>query len=100
MNIIRQNVVIAEACGWTYGNHNWFLRGTYSSTPPPNYTLDLNAMHEAERMLSENQFKEYKVWLGMINADDYQVGKWKDSVCATASQRAEAFIKAIGKWED
>ena len=75
--------------------------------------LDLNAMHEAEKTLSKeedstirarNQFNLY-VW----NIYDVCTGHaWEsdindypgDVMCATAAQRAEAFLKTIGKWTD
>ena len=65
----------------------------------PNYTEDLNAMHEAEKVLR-------------VAPDTYQPGgrghyaQLLDEVCgsdgkafATAAQRAEAFLRTIGKWK-
>ena len=66
----------------------------------PDYPNDLNAMHEAERCLSENQYDEYRKWLTMINADDYKPGYHRNAISATADQRAEAFLKTLGLWEE
>lgn len=54
----------------------------------PNYSTDLNAMHEAEKLLTDH-------WDGF---------HFRNHLCnnihATARQRAEAFLKTIGKWRD
>lgn len=67
------------------------------------YTTDLNAMHAAEKALDDAQWEEYatricypKEWKSM-RASDCGV----KSLChATARQRAEAFLRTLGKWED
>lgn len=58
----------------------------------PRYLTDLNAMHEAEKVLDQRQGRDYRgilldVCEGIPNA-----------LHATAAQRAEAFLRAIGKW--
>jgi len=67
---------------------------------------DLNAMHEAEKLLTDDQFDEqYVVELGRLF---FPKGKgpfkWRECptmvVRATAAQRAEAFLRTIGKWEE
>lgn len=57
----------------------------------PDYFNDLNAMHRAERFLSENEMKVYKAWIGIIVGDSFRPAAWKETICATAEQRAEAF---------
>jgi hypothetical protein len=65
------------------------------------YCNDLNAMHEAEKWMISNlrlldfwQFAEELKRIVPANLGD-------DSyIHATARQRAEAFLKAIGKWEE
>lgn len=65
----------------------------------PDYFNDLNAMHEAEKTLTAKQQNAYIDHLcGAPREDIYQC--WSSAVFATATQRAEAFLKAIGKWED
>lgn len=53
----RQRVVIAELCGWSdIGDSQGLLMGCRPGfktirNPVPNYLGDLNAMHEAEKLL-------------------------------------------------
>ena len=70
----------------------------------PDYLNDLNAMHEAEKILIKQGFQDK--WLDELV--EVVVGAnvhWSDYHCfpqvnrATADQRAEAFLKTIGKWE-
>lgn len=100
-------ITIAEACGWTripaenvgttarlfYGDIWWRddENNTIASADQlPDYLNDLNAMHEAEKMLTEEQFSKY-VWTllgdGKIECREF--------LAATARQRAEAFIKTL-----
>ena len=87
------NIAIAEACGW--GNDD--IERGYAlcqfSESVPNYCNDLNAMHEAEKVLSDKQCQTMNdlLW-DMMNGRKFL---WQ----ATARQRAEAFLKTIGKWE-
>ena len=96
-----QQIAIAEACGW-----KWEARIKGSSKvwnkPPlmvfynselPNYLNDLNAMHEAEKVLTSSQEKEY------VNDLDWMNERWGGAAFAPAAQRAEAFLRTIGKWE-
>jgi hypothetical protein len=101
-----QRIAIAEACGWTnvaprivknvkhqgdditvgiWSDDGWI----------PDYLNDLNAMHEAEKVLVSLQ------WVSCL--------KRLQTLCdesvtwpfhATAAQRAEAFLRTIGKWEE
>ena len=72
----------------------------------PNYSNDLNAMCEAESTLEEDLFEEkYVVELGrLFYPKGHGPWKWRECpaciVKANAEQRAEAFLKTIGKWED
>ena len=60
--------------------------------PTQNYTGDLNAMHEAEKeiWINKQQWDRYKAILQDMRCDD--------AIHATADQRAEAFLRTIGKW--
>lgn len=57
------------------------------------YCNDLNAMHEAEAVLTERQFLSYAFALNDIDGS-----LW--GIRATARQRAEAFLRTMGKWEE
>jgi hypothetical protein len=118
-------VAIAQFCGWKDVGlyHPWterfleeyspdfkivaYLRGR----PPgknypdflPNYTQDLNAMNEAERFLENIQVLDYQKELENIiknrcrvcDASTYS----SDFIFhSCAKDRAEAFVKTIGKW--
>jgi hypothetical protein len=116
MNKEKQRIAIAEATGWTYIDNDperypyWLApKGDWRYGSPldanmfpdvfPNYLNDLNAMHEAEKVLREpDQVVSYMEWLGMCY-DDSGYKTWR-YVAATAAQRAEAFLRTIGKWED
>lgn len=120
MNKDKQRIAIAEACGWKTelcdGDHQrcqngmcypnrfcnevipvWWIEnserypGVYAN--PPDYLNDLNAMHEAEKVLALKDRRNHALWL----AD-----KCGDLGCiyATAAQRAEAFLRTLGKWEE
>jgi len=72
--------------------------------PLPDYLNDLNAMHEAEKILNEKQAVWYLQKLTQVRFKagvSGMIGCMIDkTVFATASQRAEAFLRTIGKWED
>ena len=83
------NNAIAEACGWPHPRENchtlrWVI---------PNYCNDLNAMHEAEKVLTSEQIDKYVTILCLEIQPEPKLHH------ATARQRAEAFLKTIGKWE-
>ena len=105
-----QRIAIAEACGWT--KCRLAIRGAGApergkspyGVPPrrgyevslPNYTQDLNALHEAEKVLDYNQMNRYQ----NIELSRF-VHTGTTWICsATAAQRAEAFLRTIGKWEN
>jgi hypothetical protein len=124
------NIAIAEACGWlkftqftTYPKswgrtparyhtpiwsltsstdmtedectkYGWHGDGHISIDHIPDYCNDLNAMHGAEKILTRDQIevfcdqllpKHHGIWWG---------------IHTTSHQRAEAFLKTIGKWEE
>jgi len=94
----EQRIAIAQACGWTgFNPDNIPDCLQYTARAPsgkwgliPDYPNDLNAMHQAEKVLTKDE------------ATTYACGKLRgglfDAVHATAAQRAEAFLRTIGKW--
>lgn len=65
----------------------------------PDYLNDLNAMHEAEKLL-DDQIYSYTMWI-------IKILKWIARreptfalIHATAPQRAEGLLRTIGKWEE
>lgn len=133
-----QRIAIAEVCGWTdcravasrMDDKPW-LSGynpapyrpvsafTYDGEPIvlpiacreslPDYLNDLNATHEAEKVLKPYQAEEYVMALACILLNEVsrdlltyeQTANWYNIFVllnATASQRAEAFLRTLGKW--
>lgn len=107
----EQRIAIAEACGWKCNGHadqiaatvGWEFACQFVIAPEgklvthnsiPDYLNDLNAMHEAEKVLNEKQedIMNSTLW----NIMDGRKYLWH----ATASQRAEAFLRTIGKWKE
>lgn len=93
----QMRIKIAEACGWIHhhmrpSETERLQKKWYYLSDLPNYLNDLNAMHEAERMLPVAQWDRYTQWLGELAK-----GTRRFVVChATARQRAEAFLKTKG----
>jgi hypothetical protein len=87
----RQRIAIAKACGFKWSEYSDEL-GQLVAEFTPNYLNDLNAMHEAEKVLNNVQRERYRTELVYSHAGG--------DVFATSAQRAEAFLRTIGKWED
>ena len=70
----------------------------------PDYYNDLNAMHEVEKLLSKFDKGDYPCYLeDECKTDGWVIMDSKDKfaiINATAKQRAEAFLKTIGKWKE
>lgn len=97
-------IAIAEACGWNpspepttkHKDKSW----GFNAVKPkwwfvhqlPNYPTDLNAMHGAETHLQGEKWAFYFGWLQRYGT--------ATGVRATAHQRAEAFLRTIGKWKE
>jgi hypothetical protein len=96
------NIAIAKACGWKEEEFgpSWYQ----SYTKMPDYCNDLNAMHEAEMVLTEEQMAIYAWEIDKAFPPDQQDKIWFSRaycfVHATAKQRAEAFLRALGKWKE
>ena len=102
------NAAIAEACGWTeiqkcvcshklegYPNNFEIYK-----MPVPNYCADLNAMHDAE-VLIQDRNKYLNILAGVAEPIDSlpEEHDWAFTR-ATAYQRAEAFLRTLGKWKE
>ena len=99
-----QQLAIAEACGYTQGigmhGLEWWTDSEGVHDEPPNYLHNLNAMHEAEEVMTEMQRCDYSNHLYDLACKHQEVTeKWR-YLSMTAAQRAEAFLRTIGKWED
>lgn len=87
------NIAIAEACGWSNDDIEMGYTLCQFSESVPDYCNDLNAMHEAEMMLKSEDCHTYGCYCSNLYED------FGNTVSLTARQRAEAFLKTIGKWE-
>jgi len=105
MNPESQRIAIAEARGFLRSERDGFWYWphgfpTASSRPYaelfefPDYLNDLNAMHEAEKVLDYYQQSEF------VSRLSSKVSHGFNFCHATASQRAEAFLRTIGKWKE
>jgi len=101
MNQEKQRIAIAEACGFKCSEYSHEL-GQLVAEFTPDYLNDLNAMHDAEKVLTQQQRIEYVLELGYIwtGRNDRAIPNWWFVHDATATQRAEAFLRIIGKWEE
>jgi hypothetical protein len=88
------NLKIAEVCGWFYydGWNHPDGRNTL-----PNYVNDLNAMHEAEEHIPDSIAYVYGNKIGTVTGAEDSL--CMSFYCATARQRAEAFLRTLGKWK-
>lgn len=97
-----QRIAIAE---FLFPDYEWSSDGLYWYDPQTNnngvghdYLNDLNAMHEAEKVLGEFGTLIWRQYQSYISKGDIAV------LCgviphATASQRAEAFLRTLGLWK-
>ena len=103
------NIAIAEHLGWTncrtFPKHpkHWECsdrpEAVRIGSPPRagsctflNYHDDLNAMHEAEKILTTDDAHSFYWRLELDLGWEY--------ASATAAQRAEAFLRTVGKWKE
>jgi hypothetical protein len=102
------NTAIAEACGWRKedGVYMWTANGIDYTCPDLwDWTNDLNAMHEAEKVLDIKQVELFADIMynlcveGKVTTPN-RLG-WRFALLnAPARQRAEAFLRTLGKWEE
>lgn len=111
----QQRIKIAEVCGWKEGTTGLWQdpdkSGYYAC---PDYLSDLNAMHEAEKVLDEQQkwnygqllaslvLKDKNVFFGEEADPEPRLNGYGHFYLATipAAQRAEAFLRTLGLWQD
>lgn len=106
MDPLKQRIAIAEACGWKSCYTGEHITGPFGLHPVsgkeyrlPDYLNDLNAMHEAEKVLNVHYQREYAIHLSVITGADIESGDEQDVAAilhATAAQRAEAFRRTLG----
>ena len=117
----KQRIAIAMACGWTdirlqrlyLGDQDWrgtkLKGGEKHRNRLPDYLNDLNAMHEAKKVLCDKglmlEFVNQLVGIvcsamgfrwDKVTADDHLILVAN----ANAEQESEAFLKTLGLWEE
>lgn len=119
------NIAIAKACGWKRLPSIGIARyqpwchesddegdDLRTDTQLPNYHGDLNAMHEAEKVLTQRNKSTY--WDALMKAvgpdstvdlvdiyDEYTTSPSTSGfamIHATSAQRAEAFLRTLNLW--
>ncbi len=116
----KQRIAIAEACGWVprppcYDGRVRFYENSQYPHPPrlrsaeelPDYLNDLNAMQQAKDTLPESRHGDYEAFLLQVCCPDnneaegeFELDSFWPCIHATATERAEAFLRTIGKWEE
>ena len=117
MTATEQRIVIAKWLGWrelgepiiSHDNGEviqwWSKYGEEDTTRLPDFLNDLNAVHAAEKVLQD----KCKYWPDYVDelskifpfSSPNECGiNWSQMCHATAAQRAEALLRAIGRWKD
>ena len=102
----KPRIAIAEACGLpkpysmcfgkvpnTLCHSVMVTNGVKHGMPIPDYLHDLNAMHEAEKVLTDKQWDTYCYRLD-------EVGGMRHCTHTTANQRAETFLRTLSLWQE
>lgn len=102
------NIAIAKECGWHSIDHKSALgligmKGPLRGYMPiPDYCNNLNAIHEAEKILTPEEQGKFADNLFIIAVNDLKdpeaTMSWFTNVHTTARQRAEALLRTVGKW--
>jgi hypothetical protein len=105
MNPEQQRIAISEACGkWHSGWPHEYMNQADRLRHIPDYLNDLNAMNDAEKVLTKANWGGYAAELYRItDAHNHGISPnhhWLAVAFSTATQRAEAFLRTIGKWEE
>jgi hypothetical protein len=116
----EMRIAVAEHLGWKivnrksriFGNENDFqgcsaVADLYGEDPEgrtdwiPDFAYSLDAMYEAEMTLDkvEQYGKFCSTLFEVIQRDDKEAG-FIEAISADPEQRAEAFLKTVGKWKE
>ena len=96
------NVAMADAMGWRKedGVYVWTANGIDCTCDELwDCANDLNAMHLAEKTLKGYEQIHTYVW-HLHNRKDWVTDFKLMEVHASARDRAEAFLRTLGKWEE
>ena len=111
----QQRIAIAEVCGWKLCTPNRSWPNPYWTNPItkelsvfeqlPNYLNDLNAMHEAEKVLTDEQRWQQACFIVDYHQASGAFPLFSRSevialASAAAAQRAEAFLRTLNLWTE
>jgi hypothetical protein len=103
----QQRTAIAKACGWTEIDQCTCWHGVSRGYEPtvgahkkhlPDYLADLNAMHEAEKVLTEKGVNAWWAYVANINRNNPRPLGSESAVHATATKKSKAFLQTLGLW--
>jgi hypothetical protein len=96
----QQQIAIEKACEWEPLPEGYYHPDNPIGQTPPDYLNDLNACHEMEKGLFWDKWK----WLAYVNNLNEMPSLQDEWLCvsihATAGQRAEAFLRTLGLWQE
>ena len=104
MSPAEQRIAIAKACGWKFTappiggiqSCDWQAPSGAYCQKCPDYLNSLDAMYEAEKILTADQKLNYMpavCWVAETNINGFYY------IHSTAAQRAEAFLKTLELWK-
>jgi hypothetical protein len=99
MKIAEQQREIALACSWSVDDIERGYSLDQFGEVLPFYPGCLNAMHKAEQVLTDGQWLIYEHYLQLPSALRGDYGH-RHIINASAEQKAEAFLRTIGKWKE
>lgn len=101
------NRTVAESVGWQIyadeadGGVCWHKPHEGYRKRSPDYCNDLNAMHEVEMLMRGTLEQFHNDWARHRRFSEYQYRLMsRFGVSATARQRAEQYLRTIGKWRE
>jgi hypothetical protein len=101
------NIAIAQACGWGRPYQNGVPYRPITNAP--NYHASLDAMHEAWKAAIHpdpmRALEFYRILTRLVEtkpdrSHKFGVCLYDEVTNATAAQRAEAFLRTLGKWKE
>jgi hypothetical protein len=108
----QQRIAVAKVFGWEpiaedgppYEDESWWRHPVQKTVCAesclPDYTTDLNAIHQVEQILSEDDYGVFTLHLIKVVERTTPIEYPHFIVRATAAQRAEALLRALNLWED
>ena len=111
------NEDICKFIGWKFSDHpdhiaktaSWKTAESFAIKPDgefvfkcniPRFTDSLNLIHEVEKVIAEMGVNKWWEYVGNLLRHNPTPFGAETAVHASARQRAEAFLRTIGKWKE